>query len=98
MGPDSGRFGGVGNRVGIDLRTERDAFITDKNTRCGTALTAPTFNEAPYFALRLTAERTGRVLGRLGSGHLVGSMVVLQINLRARTQSVKRLKAQKDRA
>jgi hypothetical protein len=51
-------FFGVANGIRIDFRAQRDALIADENARCCRRLSAPTFNEGPYFVLRLTAERT----------------------------------------
>jgi hypothetical protein len=73
----------VANRVSIDLRAERDAFITDENAtfrRAPRARAAP-FNEAPHVVRRLTAERTRQLLRRGGSGHLAGSIVRVLIKI-----------------
>jgi hypothetical protein len=62
------RFFGVANRVGIDVRAERDAFIADEHAtprRARRARAAP-FTEASYVVLRLTAERTRHLLRHSG--------------------------------
>jgi hypothetical protein len=61
---------GITQEISIDLRAERDTLIADENAHGCPSVTAPSFNEAPYFLLRLTAERaTDRCVG---VGHLGG--------------------------